>query len=907
MKVLNKISFIGFILLFSQNVWGQFAMNCKPFPDPKEIIDVAMDGENNHLFTWFVNGKVAEGKIGHVDCFKHQISYSMPASSPSKTPSDIVAIAMDGQNNHVFYWYRDYTYSVGSPDDLDKYKALTRYSLPSGYTPNDIVGIGFDDDMDRAGVLFRDGKTCGGSPGDLDNFRAVSVHNYPASYSAKQVVGLATDGMIQGGTYDKKDLHYVFFDDGTYGRVFKGNFLDLNNYIRYYIPQAPSAQRTMPKTVEIANQEFPSRKLELINSWVKYMMYPQRRQDVFPKWKTKGNAQHALTMIASTLYMLGRPSEFQLPRHRQTINELDQFVKKQFGSPNTASNLGYFQRAVEQYFNTIHPFAEVGTSREYYSTSTGDYDMTLFYLADFLYTFKDMKAENGTDLLTNEMIYQAISHTAKENGKVLSPPLISNYSEADVAPFTFNPKYYQSKLGGVTYGVYIDKGFKKLVTKRWYNTETENHVLMEYTWNYLMSNWIMWQGSLPSSNPRYDARVKDILLKKNVFIFLKSDYNSWWLDRMLQIVGRTVHNGLFETNAKPYQSFYLAALITLAEHADNPTVVPFSDRSSPIIPVNTVFPNFKDDQKRVALGAKNAFYYIAAKFAFQSFEGKRSAPMRRETDRAKAAGFYQHDAVSRILGVLSGGYICSECQYYYKDIYHTGLDPFWTALTDTKQPKLQIPYAIHDFMLNKHGGYYARMMDNYSRDVYSIGFLDPDRISSPRYFKSDGKPFRDGSFKGSPEVYFCTDEYMLSAGGMYKRYFNESAVVPGDLKDLLRVYHFWAKPTMLITKGDIGGKYWASGDKDNSIDLNEAQNEVMMLLGNSGDFSQSNNLWVYKNFVYGYEHKKDGGTGYFRGWPQRYPAEWDKHLYVPRGASSPVIQIGTRAAIKIFDFTKDNF
>ncbi|MBK8493315.1 MAG: hypothetical protein IPL49_21155 [Saprospirales bacterium] len=669
-------------------------------------------------------------------------------------------------------------------------------------------------------------------------------------------------------------------------------------------------------------------------------------------------------MIGACLYMLGKSEEFSDDEWKGTRQNLGTFIqnnlrdyKKENNTFFDLTGLGYnfrtdlhvFQDAVENYFFEIHPFQEVGTTRRELDpvgktkkgSRSGDYDMTLVYLANFLYTFKDMKMktpyggknEDGY-LLTNEMIYQAISQEYRGPANQLNIPGWTSVAEGlpgiinyngEPAPFTFSMNdYFRTKQRVCVEGVdglnvYDDRGFKKLValmpceSESWYNAESENHVLLEYTWNYLISNWIMWQGSLKEGDERYDPRITAILKDKNIDDFLQNDY-AWWLDRMLQIVGRTVHNGLFESNARPYQTIYLNALLTLAAHADNPSILPFSGQKSGSMP------NFENDQKRVALGAKNALYAIAAKFAFQSFEGKRCPPMRREEGRKFSAGFYQSDKLVDIFGALTGAYVFSPCRYYYSDIYHTGTDAFWAVITEGNLPKVPIPHAIHDFMLNKHGGYFSRMMDYYTGGHYQMGEELASDLGSPKYFIQDnnGKmiPYRGEDFKGNPELYFCTDDYLLSAGGKFRHFFDLHS---GDIKTLeiwlnlweveqaARVYDFFSKPTIVITKGDIGGKNWETGEGDRYLNVDSAQEEVLLLLGDSGGskdvssgFAFSNNLWVYKNFVYGYEHKEDATEGYSKEWPQRYPKNWNQFIY---NSNDPVFQIGAGGSFKVFDFT----
>jgi hypothetical protein len=240
---------------------------------------------------------------------------------------------------------------------------------------------------------------------------------------------------------------------------------------------------------------------------------------------------------------------------------------------------------------------------------------------------------------------------------------------------------------------------------------------------YLTNQWIY-------TNPRKDERLR----KGDFFYFDQKHFkNSASLeDKLLQTMGRIVHSDYFETNARPYQAFTLHSLFNLYAFAENETI-------------------------RAA--AKNAIDFTATKFAFQSFEGKRLVPQRRQSAHRNSMSMYENDATSFMMGILSGFYAWSDtidistgklnttsyfpAQYSGNAFGHM----LWAALFADDDllgsRAYSIPRPIHSFMLRKQGGFWARMQARFGDGNYRAGHW-------PRYFE-DGRTARRPR-RGSPGI-----------------------------------------------------------------------------------------------------------------------------------------------------------
>jgi CubicO group peptidase (beta-lactamase class C family) len=178
-----------------------------------DIVGIAIDGNvsgNGTLtFTWFRDLTVCAGSTTHLDDERTLYTYRLP---PGKTPDDIIDMAIDGTpaegGGMVFTWFKDGTVCAGSSSDLDRYRAPYQYRLPAGKTPDDIVGIGIDGTVpDNLGgmvfVWFRDGTVCAGSSGDLDTYRSLYPYTLPTACSPSGIIAMA----IAGRGENSGDVH----------------------------------------------------------------------------------------------------------------------------------------------------------------------------------------------------------------------------------------------------------------------------------------------------------------------------------------------------------------------------------------------------------------------------------------------------------------------------------------------------------------------------------------------------------------------------------------------------------------------------------------------------------------------------------------------------------------------------
>jgi hypothetical protein len=383
--------------------------------------------------------------------------------------------------------------------------------------------------------------------------------------------------------------------------------------------------------------------------------------------------------------------------------------------------------------------------------------------------------------------------------------------------------------------------------------------LQIYTWKYLINNYVRYIALLDPSDERYDPRVAQLYANN------PDQYNNSpeLVDLMLQMTGIILYRDLFETNSKPYEAYSVLPLLILYSYVDK------------------LFPEDENNQK-IKTATQNALDYLAAKFTFQTFEGKRVAPMRRNWSARKILGFYENDHIPTMFAVLSGvNFFPMPSEIFYHRREGVTMQ---TALLDYR-----LPAEILDYMVDRHDGFWARMQSSHISYDVSLFANKPPPVPDPSpatFFQNDGSIYRSGIFRPLPQVYFGTDDFLNSAGGCGQDFFEFEAplrFLPIEIQKISDLRTI-AKPNVLLNRGDY--RFY----DDNVTQLEE---DYLVMRGEV-DPSMSKNLNTYKSFTFGYLRGSRGSDKY-KEWPMTVPRDWESSL-----AHSFSIN---RANFRIYDFT----
>lgn len=676
----------------------------------------------------------------------------------------------------------------------------------------------------------------------------------------------------------------------------------------------------MPATVEEADADLNRRRAGLLHTWG--LQFRRGRCGVMPAWDRKG-AGTALRYAAAGLAVLsdstgsfdreawslfsGRTDDVAVEEHRIS-----------------------FRATVDTLAAGIVPFEEPGTDK-IPGKDGGDYDFLLRDLVTLVLLFADRPDVLSTDAIRSILCQGEV--TFPDDG-----PPVGHVPYSGQDP----DEWLAAGPGGRHYfRLRLPEDGVRLAAAKGSIAETENHVLLHWSWRYLVNEYLTWVADLPVGHDRYDGKLK-ALVDADPGRYRNTAATRDWV---LQLLGRVPHSGAFESNARPYGSITILALLTFAE----------AGRLFPADP----------ERVTVADAARTALDYLAAEFAFQSFEGKRLAPIRRNFTNRANSGFYASDYLPHIFGVLTGAYVYSDsigadisresvcpgpqpedpchpdappCDlasaaplddpawagpyYWFRADQEAGF-ALWAVLSGYR-----VDPAVHDFMLNKHGGYFTRTNTRYSRSSYPLershfsvvvgpaGEPDDPAFARPRYFQevADGSvPPADhdlpgrGPFRPVSQNYFAAPTYLNSAGGRHVNHYDITASdvipeVPGPFPDPLgplrewldslledskglQSYTVYSRPNALVPRGNLQVRQGEDTD---------ALERLLPTMRGRDDFHVSQNLATYKSFSLGYTFHPDD-EGRHRDWPQRYPRSWDAHR-------AGRFDIG-RGRFVLFDFT----
>ncbi len=656
----------------------------------------------------------------------------------------------------------------------------------------------------------------------------------------------------------------------------------------------------VPLTVELADQDLPARRARILRAWGRNLREVQRPDAPLgqpPPWNI--NSPTALRQIAAGMAVLSDKSgEFSGP-------DWALFSGIEPNQP-LAEHQEAFRTWVELYFATVYPYTEPGTDgpgKPYAipdddESKRGDYDFPLRDIIAIIHIFVD-----EPDVLSNAMIRSLLGQgrvtyvdTGPSTGTVDGDvPFSGQDLDEWLGAGPGGRHFFIEKLpfGSFPVNLFLPDPGAKLAAP-----ETENHQLGIYAWRFLVNEYLTFVSLLQPGHARYDPCLQTLVGNNPGRYINGPDIFDW----VLQLLGRVVHSGMFESNAKPYGAYAIGPILAFFQAADR------------------LFPT-DAERLKVKSAARNALDYLAAEFAFQSLHGKRMMPFRRNVNNRDRVNFYESDYVPHLFGVLTGAYVFDDDEvngpFVYSHIDQEGGFALWALLSGYR-----VPRGIHDFMLNKHGGYFTRIQTRYSTLSYEmeitlgtggpgpIGGPPTPRFCRPRYFQGYAEDpagydvVGPGDFAPVTQFAFTTRDYVNSAGGHHRQYYFDFSIpkvvvdailfaatgvpfIPG-IRDILtdfindairasetykklRGSDVYSKPTTLIGRGNP--EIVVTVNKPSPVDRAEAFERELPTLRGQDEFFSSKNLSVYKSLAVGYTFNPDESR--HQVFPQRYPAAWN--------------------------------
>lgn len=149
----------------------------------KDVVGMGIDGDANLCFVWYKNKRYSAGTSRFLDAIRgpDDHSYTLPRNPQTNAPyqpEDIVGMAIDGESNTVYTWYRNEYVSAGSPGDLGSKIDPRHYDLAvnpktgNEFKPGHIKAIAIDGERNRTVVFYKYNFVSEGVTTDLDYFSA---------------------------------------------------------------------------------------------------------------------------------------------------------------------------------------------------------------------------------------------------------------------------------------------------------------------------------------------------------------------------------------------------------------------------------------------------------------------------------------------------------------------------------------------------------------------------------------------------------------------------------------------------------------------------------------------------------------------------------------------------------------
>jgi len=658
-------------------------------------------------------------------------------------------------------------------------------------------------------------------------------------------------------------------------------------------------------SVEAADLELPDRRARLLRAWGSNLRFKERDGlplGELPPWNDLSRT--AMRQIAAGMAVL-------TDRTGKFVGEDWALFSGLLKTEPREKHQAEFRRGVDIYFNQVHPYTEIGTAGPGKpladpkdDESSGDYDFPLCDVIALIHLFV-----NEPEVLTNDMIRKLIFQKEVEFSQVGDKPTVKRH-----VPFSGQnlDEWLAAGPGGRHY---FTEKFLGLPVVKVSTPETENHLLGIYAWRFLVNEYLTFVSRLKPSDPlfhRFDPQLRALVEADPERYVNRPEI----FDFVLQLLGRIPHSGMYETNARPYGAIAISPIFAFYQAADR------------------LFPTDPERQK-IKIAAQNALDYLAAEFTFQSFEGKRLTPFRRNYNHRGNTDFYNSDYLPHVFGVLTGAYVFPDDENgpFHGNTADQGAGfALWALLSGYR-----VPRCIHDFMLNKHGGYFARIQTRYSKSSYpldiTIGPLAEPEFARPRYFQgfaADPTGYDVAGpedFEPVTQFYFATPGYLNSAGGHNSRYYPDFKLskslferllvdglvfgltgffLPGissdkvndlinsAIADKIHGSDINSRPSTLITPGDfrIVPQVKDPNEGPTPLEWVRASELLLPTMRGQDDFFASRNLSTYKSVSVGYTFRP--GSDRHEDWPQRYPPNWDEFI-------AEEFSIG-RATFRVFDF-----
>ena len=155
---------------------------------PNNIVSIAIASSNDHVHCWLddLDGKlkVCSGWSENLSSYAGPNDCDLP---PGKKPNDIISMAI-ADNNHVYVWYKDGTVSSGTSQNLSYYQPPVPCNIPNGRSVRQLRAIAIRKSDDHVFYLFNNGTYCSGTSNNWDAYEVNKEYSLPKGKTPYDII-----------------------------------------------------------------------------------------------------------------------------------------------------------------------------------------------------------------------------------------------------------------------------------------------------------------------------------------------------------------------------------------------------------------------------------------------------------------------------------------------------------------------------------------------------------------------------------------------------------------------------------------------------------------------------------------------------------------------------------------------
>ncbi len=157
--------------------------------DQAPIVGIAIAKDGDKTFAWYADGTYSKGTTTNLQATTPRTPFEMPGSYG---PWNIRAVAIRASDDHVLTFLTDGRFIEGVPDDLGLYETslVIGTAYKGAFDSEELVGVGIADD-DDVYAWYSNGSYTRGTPSNLDAFDPPATYSVTPTHPVGEIIDIA--------------------------------------------------------------------------------------------------------------------------------------------------------------------------------------------------------------------------------------------------------------------------------------------------------------------------------------------------------------------------------------------------------------------------------------------------------------------------------------------------------------------------------------------------------------------------------------------------------------------------------------------------------------------------------------------------------------------------------------------